>query len=458
MAGSVIRGLGGALGFGETDLPRSDDGAFQIDARTVFAGGLNMFGQVYQGDEIWIATNGLISFGDGFGEVPSVEGLDPRRDVIAPFWGDVDTRLVGEGPESGLVWVDMAGSVLTVTWQDVGRFRRDNDVTNLFQLQLTDRGGGDFDIAFAYERIDWVYSTHEPDFGGQMILSSARLPEAWADGGAAGDLEVRTGNTGSQGRWLFEMRDGAVDGLAPVSGQAVFGSGEADTVTGGALDDVLRGFDGADILRGMAGDDWLFGGDGADTLNAASGDDHIRGGSGTADLRDVIYGGAGHDDVDAGHGNDLVYGGSGDDTLEGGFGVDDLIGQAGDDVLSGGAWSDAIFGGDGMDFLNGGFGYDRLNGGSGADRFFHLGVADHGSDWVQDYRAAEGDVLVWGQGASNPALFQINWADTQGAGQSGVAEAFVIYKPTGQILWALVDGAAQEEINLMMAGVVHDLL
>jgi hypothetical protein len=42
MAGSVIRGLGGALGFGETALPRSDDGAFQIDARTVFAGGLNM--------------------------------------------------------------------------------------------------------------------------------------------------------------------------------------------------------------------------------------------------------------------------------------------------------------------------------------------------------------------------------------------------------------------------------
>ena len=172
----------------------------------------------------------------------------------------------------------------------------------------------------------------------------------------------------------------------------------------------------------------------------------------------MIYGGAGDDDLDGGYGNDLIYGGEGNDTLEGGFGVDMLIGQQGDDRLSGAAWSDEIFGGEGADFLNGGFGFDRLNGGAGADRFFHLGIADHGSDWVQDYTSAEGDVLVWGQGATNPANFQINLADTAGAGATGVAEAFVIYKPTGQILWALVDGAAQSEINLMMAGVVYDLL
>ena len=69
-----------------------------------------------------------------------------------------------------------------------------------------------------------------------------------------------------------------------------------------------------------------------------------------------------------------------------------VIGGVGDDVLTGSALSDEIFGGDGNDFVNGGFGHDRVNGGDDGDRFFHIGVADHGSDWIQDYDAAEGDV------------------------------------------------------------------
>ena len=37
-------------------------------------------------------------------------------------------------------------------------------------------------------------------------------------------------------------------------------------------------------------------------------------------------------------------------------------------------------------------------------------------------------------------------------------EAFVIYKPTGQILWALVDGGGQDSINLQIGGDTFDLL
>jgi Ca2+-binding RTX toxin-like protein len=110
------------------------------------------------------------------------------------------------------------------------------------------------------------------------------------------------------------------------------------------------------------------------------------------------------------------------------------------------------------DYLNGGFGYDRLNGGAGADTFFHLGVFDHGSDWVQDYAAAEDDVLATGIAGATASQFQVNFATTAGAGAAGVAEAFVIYRPTGQILWALVDGAGQGQINLQIGGQVFDLL
>jgi Ca2+-binding RTX toxin-like protein len=239
---------------------------------------------------------------------------------------------------------------------------------------------------------------------------------------------------------------------------ALTGTEANDFLDGLGGNDTIDGRAGNDVLRGGAGDDTLRGGDGADTLNGGDGDDIIFGGETDADLRDVIFGGLGHDRIDAGHGNDQVYGGDGDDTVEGGFGVDEIIGQGGNDVLTGSAFSDLIFGGDGDDFVNGGFGSDRVNGGAGADQFYHLGIADHGSDWVQDYSAAEGDRLVWGGGAATRAQFQVNLTETAGAGAAGVDEAFVIYRPTGQILWALVDGGAQGAINLQIGGQVFDLL
>ena len=231
-----------------------------------------------------------------------------------------------------------------------------------------------------------------------------------------------------------------------------------DTMLGGAGNDLLDTNGGSNILNGGTGNDTLRGGTGNDTLIGGDGDDVIIGGEGVDDLRDVVYAGEGNDRVDGGYGNDELRGDGGNDTVSGGFGTDTVIGMDGDDVLTGEAWSDILYGGAGNDYLNGGFGYDRMNGGADADRFFHLGIADHGSDWVQDYTAAEGDVLVFGRTSATADQFQVNFVETANAGVAGVAEAFVIYRPTGQIMWALVDGAAQTEINLVIAGVEYDLL
>ncbi|WP_371157987.1 calcium-binding protein [Jannaschia sp. 2305UL9-9] len=228
-----------------------------------------------------------------------------------------------------------------------------------------------------------------------------------------------------------------------------------DTGTSGA--DVLTGGSGADRLDGLAGDDTINGGDGNDTLIGGEGDDVITGGASAGDLRDLIFGGAGNDTIDGGYGNDELRGDAGNDDVAGGFGADTVIGGAGNDTLTGSAFGDEIFGGDGMDFVNGGFGSDRVNGGDGADTFFHLGIADHGSDWIQDYSASDGDVLVFG-GAATADQFQINVANTASAGDAGTDEAFVIYRPTGQIIWALVDGDGQSEINLRLNGQVFDLM
>ena len=214
---------------------------------------------------------------------------------------------------------------------------------------------------------------------------------------------------------------------------------------------------GNDTLIGGIGHDGLWGGDGEDVLVGGAGNDILLAGETEADLRDRVYGGAGDDSIDGGYGNDELRGDAGADTIVGGFGVDSVFGGDGADQLTGQAWSDLIFGGGGNDFINGGFGHDRVNGGTGADRFFHLGVSGHGSDWIQDFSAAEGDVLQFGA-AGTGEDFQVNFARTAGAGVDGVEEAFVIYRPTGQILWALVDGSGQTEITLMVGGVSYDLL
>ena len=258
---------------------------------------------------------------------------------------------------------------------------------------------------------------------------------------------------GSTGNDVVTLNDRPTD-----LGTLIAGFGGNDSLTGGANGDMILGGTGNDSLQGLGGDDSLYGGDGTDVINGGDGNDMLFGGATAADLRDVIFGGDGNDTIDGGHGNDELRGDAGNDSIAGGFGADTVIGGTGNDTLTGSAFGDLLVGGDGDDFVNGGFGFDRVNGGDGADVFYHLGIADHGSDWIQDFTHAQGDVLVFGNGTATRSQFQINEAFTAGAGADDVAEAFVVYRPTGQIIWALVDGAGQDEITLRIGGDTFDLM
>lgn len=154
----------------------------------------------------------------------------------------------------------------------------------------------------------------------------------------------------------------------------LYGTNGADTLTGGAGDDLLYGYRGADILRGGAGHDTLAGNEGADKLYGGDGDDYLLGGPGD----DLIDGGAGHDwaayeDATAGVVVDLTQtspqdtGGGGKDTL---VGIENLYGSAFNDRLFGDAGDNYLYGGAGDDDLSGGAGDDHLSGGPGANYFF----------------------------------------------------------------------------------------
>ena len=298
-------------------------------------------------------------------------------------------------------------------------------------LTVDDGSGNQFAILNDVEEIR--FSDHTVSVA--ALLASSAYEDIGADYSTFGN------DTISSGSWPVER-----------------GEGGDDLIVGSDIDNHFFGNSGADTLDGGEGNDTLNGGQGTDTLIGGGGDDTLWGGEGASDLRDVIYAGEGNDSLDGGYGNDELRGDAGNDTILGGFGADTVIGGTGDDVMTGSAWSDLMFGGDGDDFINGGFGSDRVNGGAGADRFYHLGIADHGSDWIQDYEAGDGDVLVFGDSTASVDDFQVNFAETANAGTAGIEEAFVIYRPTGQIVWALVDGGDQDDITLRIAGVDYDLL
>ena len=77
---------------------------------------------------------------------------------------------------------------------------------------------------------------------------------------------------------------------------------------------------------------------------------------------DTIDGGAGADNISGGAGNDSILGGAGNDLLNGGAGADLINGGAGNDTIEGGTGNDKMNGGDGDDLFiyNNGDGSDII--------------------------------------------------------------------------------------------------
>ena len=183
--GTAVRGLGGAAGLGETELPRGDETVSQVDVTAVFESGFTLGGVHYAAGDLFVSTDGLISFGAG------VSGVAGNLSAItAPFFaifnGDVDTRLDGEGAESGGVWLDIdtVQDCVTITWDHVGFYRRHATRTDTFQIQLFDRGNGGFEVVYRYEGISWTSGDLQGGLGGRNGLAALIGHRETADGAA----------------------------------------------------------------------------------------------------------------------------------------------------------------------------------------------------------------------------------------------------------------------------------
>ncbi|MHC9236273.1 calcium-binding protein [Pseudooceanicola sp. 502str34] len=410
-------------GFGNTHTGMMDDTAYGGDGDDILRGA---------GGNDWLsgdAGNDNIGGGGGHDTIAGGMGDDSLfgnagMDFVSGGMGN-DTIEAGSGDENTPTRSDWGASgALPIEDYDNGSAGGAGD--DLI------RGGDGDDLITGDD--DSRVSAHTGETFDQMADGSDTIF------GGAGNDEIHTGSWGDGDQGLGNTNSGMM----------------ADVAYGGDGNDILRGAGGNDRLFGDAGNDNIGGGGGSDTIMGGTGDDFLFSGGGDSDTADMFYGGAGNDTIEGGAGNDAAWGGSGNDMISGGAGSDTLAGNEGNDVVSGGALADFLFGGTGDDFINGGFGHDELYGGAGADRFFHAGAEGHGTDWIGDYDASEGDVLLFTAGQTVDNL-GVNFANS-GAGDAGTDELFVSDLTTGQTLFALVDGADLTSLNVMINGSEYDLL
>ncbi|MFO1158611.1 MAG: Calx-beta domain-containing protein [Reyranellaceae bacterium] len=247
MATSLINGLGGSSGFGENSLPRADDSpSLEIDFTSIVAGGINLFGQTYT--SLFLNYNGSVTFGNALTAFsPTAITAATSIPIIAPYWGDVDTRggpstvtPGGTSTGSNLVWYDLdtVNHAFTATWDDVAYYSQHADKLNAFQIRIQAVGtSGDFDIQFRYEAINWTTgdaSGGSGGLGGQVAVAGYsagdgqnffQLPQS---GNEAAMLALPTAsNVATPGLFTFSIRNGV-----PVVAQFSIAAASADKAEG----------------------------------------------------------------------------------------------------------------------------------------------------------------------------------------------------------------------------------
>jgi len=223
----LLRGLGGPAGYGAGNLPPNDDGSSsEIDVRGAFPAGMRFFGTTFPA--LYVNNNGNVSFGGPVSAfTPQAFPVSNQR-MIAPWWGDVDTRGGGLPGRNGVYWSIAAGRVV-VTWHNVGYYNVHDNLLNDFQLVLTGAGPGvgDFDVEFRYNRCAWTTGDASDGSGGFGGIPA----QAGFDAGNRRDFVVLPGsrtmdvlrlcvtsNVGVAGLWRFAIRDGSV--MCPGMGDA----------------------------------------------------------------------------------------------------------------------------------------------------------------------------------------------------------------------------------------------
>ena len=213
-------------GFNANTLAANDDGSTGAVSLGFTA---NFFG--VSNTAAYVNNNGNITFDSALGTFTPFDLTSTGRQIIAPFFADVDTRGSGNTPVTygtGTVGVQAA---FGVNWVDVGYYSQQTDKLNSFQLVLIDRSdinAGDFDFEFNYDQILWEtgsasngtngvggssaragFSNGTGAPGTSFELAGSAVNGALLDGGSNALISDRFNST-VDGRYLFQVRNGNV--------------------------------------------------------------------------------------------------------------------------------------------------------------------------------------------------------------------------------------------------------
>lgn len=217
--GVLMTGLGGPAGYGEGVLEANDDGSSaEIDITAAFPNGLEYFGQRFR--SMYVNNNGNVTFGGPTGTyTPQRFPLNGNR-MIAPFWGDVDTRGGGRPARNGVYW-DISPGQVVVTWHNVGYYSSSNDRENTFQLVILSNELLDQDdlwrVQFRYARCEWTTGNASGGSGGLggtpaqagFDAGNGRIFEILPGSGTGAVLNLcGASNVGVNGIWEFDIYRG----------------------------------------------------------------------------------------------------------------------------------------------------------------------------------------------------------------------------------------------------------
>ena len=117
-------------------------------------------------NEVFINNNGNLSFGNPYSTFTPQGFPIANFPMVAPFWGDVDTRAA----ESGLVYYKLEANRMIVIWDSVGYYGSHADKRNTFEVIITDGtdplvGIGN-NICFSFGDMQWTTGDASGGSGG----------------------------------------------------------------------------------------------------------------------------------------------------------------------------------------------------------------------------------------------------------------------------------------------------
>lgn len=226
-------------GFASNTLAANDDGSTGLVG---LGFSLNYFGLLFT--DLYVNNNGNVTFDAPLGTYTPFDLTSTGRQIIAPYFADVDTRGVGSSQVTYGTDTVNGRPAFGANWVDVGYYQYGVDKLNSFQLVIVDRSDltpGDVDFEFNYDRIEWEAGSASGGSGGLggdtaragysngtgvpgtfFEFTGSAIDGGFLDSNPVTGLALNS-NVGVPGRFLFQVRNGVVE----VCGDGVTDTNEA---------------------------------------------------------------------------------------------------------------------------------------------------------------------------------------------------------------------------------------